>query len=269
MFYQKKQPPEYEKVPSYATFWLLVLGVPMLLTALMTLGDASFLFTLTICVPLVFVMRQIAFSTLPCCTAQKQNAKIFRDFHQFTGRVYTGRRGSNCSDIPDVELAFWICRDELHISSNLQADDFGEIIIPFENIDYFSKDNTYKITLLNLKDGKEKKELSFDYNTYTALNSLIPRYERSRVMKRSPSNIYNTVIFNNEAPKEKKGAKCAYCGKYIPYGQTTCPDCGAENPAYDRIDKDEIERLNELKDLLDRNAISSQEYERLKKHIIN
>lgn len=269
MFYQKKQPPKYDEVPSDTMFRFLALGVPMILAAFMTLADASFLFTLIICVPLVFIIRKIAFCTLPRFKVQKNNDKIFRDFHQFTGRVYVGRRGPGFSIFPDVDLAFWVRNNELHISSNAQTNDFGEIIIPFENIDYFSKDNTYKITLLNLKEGKEKKELSFDYNTYTALNSLIPKYERSRVMKRSPSNIYNTVIFNNEVPKKEKGAKCVYCGTYIPYEKTTCPECGAANPAFDRIDDEDIERLKKLKQLLDSGAITQEEYRTLKDRIIN
>lgn len=270
MLYRKKHPPEYKKAPSYTMFWLFILGVPIILTIILTLGEVPFFATLIICVPLVFIFRQIAFHILPCCTVQEQNSKIFREFHQFTGRVYVGRRGPKCFIFPDVDLAFWVCNDELHISSNLQTDDFGEIVIPFENIDYFSKDNTYKITLLNLKDGKEKRELSFDYNTYTAFNALIPQFERSRVLSRSNSKSpSNTVIFNFEAEKKEKGAKCPYCGTYIPYEKTICPECGAANPAFDRINDDEIERLKKLKQLLDSGAITQEEYDRMKKQIIN
>lgn len=270
MFYQNKRPPEYKKVPSYAMFWLFVLGAPSIITIILTLGEVSILVTLIICITLGLILFRIAFYILPCCTVQQQNGRIFREFHKFTGRVYVGRPGPRCFIFPDVDLAFWVRDNELHISSNLQTDDFGEIIIPFENIDYFSKDNTYKITLLSLKDGKEKRELSFDYNTYTAFNSLIPQFERGRVLSRSISKSpSNTVIFNFEAEKKEKGAKCPYCGTYIPYEKTICPECGAANPAFDRINDDEIERLKKLKQLLDSGAVTQEEYDRMKKRIIN
>lgn len=271
MLYKKINSPEYKKVPSYVPFCLIVFGIPIAVTAWMTIKELDFFIILIICVPLTFVLRRIALDTLPCCTAQSYNYQIFKEYHQFPDRIYLGRpMKSSYSVFPNVELAIWIRGDELHFCSNHQKEDFGEIIIPFKNIDFFSKDEIYKITQLTLKDEKETKELSFDYSTYISFNTLIPQFKRSRALRRANSNnASNTVMFNFEAEKKEKGSKCAYCGTYIPYEQTTCSACGAVNPIFDRINDDDIEKLKKIKELLDSKAITQEEYDRMKKQIIN
>lgn len=273
MLYKRIFPPQYNKLPTEkrTISLVLVFVADIVLLCFFTIGmDMNSFLTIFWGVVLFFIGRAIVLKKADIRENEvnEQNDRIFNNFHKFPLKVCTGKRLANGnSALPPVDFSMWIDKEELHFSSVAQKDDFGEIVIPLKNISFFQKNQAGAV--LFLSDGSERAEFFFDSNGYNSLKKLIPNREKIQNFKQ-PSNFNtNNIVINIEAPQEKKGAKCAYCGKYIPYGQTTCPDCGAENPAYDRIDKDEIERLNELKDLLDRNAISSQEYERLKKQIIN
>lgn len=267
MLYQFKEPIEYKKLPSSFPVILVKIILPIIITIfviIFTLNTFASVFALIISLIVGFIITW----DFPYNKVKRENFELFRSYHDFRGSVKILNFSKRIPKLPNVNMAAWSKKNELHICANEQKDDFGEVIIPFENIVFFVRDGDFytkteisrngrivggliagptgfltgtnttattievdkRQTILYLENDGNEETWFFDSQTYNSLMEIIPQFEYKKVVSK-PKN-------NDVAP------------------------ASASKP-------DNLEQIKKLKELLDIGAISQDEFDSKKQELLN
>lgn len=197
-----------------------------------------------------------------------ENINHFNDYYKFPTNRFHAAFINETHKIPVVPMIIWKNENEVHMSANNYKNDFGKVIIPFENIVFFVRDGDFytkteisrngriiggliagptgfltgtntsaetievdnRQTILYLENDGNEETWFFDSETYNSLMQIIPQFEYKKVVSK-PKN-------NDVAPTSASKS-------------------------------DNLEQIKKLKELLDIGAISQDEFDSKKQELLN